>query len=80
MSYVYVLYNSEYDRLYIGSTRDLNQRIKAHQSGKVRSTKAYRPWKVIYTEKFDTYTEARKRENFLKSGAGRKWLKNNIKK
>jgi len=49
--------------------------MKAHNAGKVRSTKAYRPWKVVYAEQYDLYSEARKRELFLKSGAGRKWLK-----
>ena len=78
MAYVYVLYNKDYNRHYIGSTRDLDARIKAHRSGKVRSTKAYRPWDLVYQEKFDDYSEARKRELFLKSGVGRKWISENI--
>ena len=72
MAYVYVLYNQEVDRFYIGSTRDLEKRIKDHQAGKVRSTKAYRPWKTVHTEEFESYSDARKREYFLKSGVGRK--------
>ncbi|MFC1558667.1 hypothetical protein ACFL40_04860 [candidate division KSB1 bacterium] len=32
----------------------------------------------MYTEKFETYSDGRKREIFLKSGVGRKWLKENI--
>ena len=79
MAIVYILYGSTFDRYYIGSTRDLEKRFKAHKAGKVRSTKAYRPWEIFYTEEFGTYSEARKRENFLKTGAGRKWLKENIK-
>ena len=66
-------------RYYVGSTRDLEKRLKAHHNGKFRSTKTYRPWKLVYSEHFETYTEARKREVFLKTGAGRKWIKENIK-
>jgi len=78
MAFVYILHSTDYNRYYIGSTREIVNRLKAHNSGKVRSTKAYRPWELIYTEKFDIYSDARKREIFLKSGAGRKWLKDNI--
>jgi hypothetical protein len=38
------------------------------------------PWQVIYTEKFDNLGEARKREIFLKSGQGRKFLDEILKK
>ena len=80
MAFAYALYSPEHDRYYIGSTRDLEKRLKAHHNGKVRSTKTYRPWKLVYSEHFETYTEARKREIFLKTGAGRKWIKEDIKK
>ena len=78
MAYLYVLHSLKYNRYYIGSTREIVNRLKTHNSGKVRSTKAYRPWKLIYTEKFETYSDARKRETCLKSGVGRQWLKKNI--
>lgn len=63
---------------YTGSTHenDPNKRFQNHNSGKVKSTKSGRPWKLVYTEKFDNYTEARKRELFLKTGKGRELLKN----
>ena len=63
---------------YIGSTREIEKRIRSHRAGRVRSTKRRRPLRLIYTEKYESITEARKRENFLKSGQGRKWLKENI--
>ena len=78
MYYTYILRSLKDKRLYIGSTRDLEKRIKAHNSGKVRSTKSRRPFELIYYEEFDSYTEARVRENFLKSGAGRGWIRENI--
>ncbi|MFH1519980.1 MAG: GIY-YIG nuclease family protein [Candidatus Omnitrophota bacterium] len=78
MHWIYVLQSKKDNKFYIGSTGDLNQRIKCHDKGKVRSTKSRRPLKLIYSEEYDTVTQARQRENFLKTGQGRKWLKDNI--
>ncbi len=76
MPCIYVLFSDKSGKFYIGSSRSdtAYSRLKNHNSGKVRSTKSGRPWKLIYTEIFDTYTKARKREIFLKSGKGREWL------
>jgi putative endonuclease len=74
MHYVYVLRSETTGRLYKGSTSDLEARIKSHNQGKVRSTKAGRPWVLVYHEEYENKTEARKRELFLKSGPGRKFL------
>ena len=78
MYYVYVIESTTNGRRYTGSTENIDERLKNHNSGKVRSTKAYRPYKIVYTEEFGTRTEARKKENFLKSGVGRKFLDNLI--
>ena len=70
MHYLYVLINtSPKPRHYIGITDDLAKRLSIHNSGAVRSTKPYRPWKIGYTEEYSTRTEARKRELFLKRTA-----------
>lgn len=54
---------------------DIHKRLKMHNSGKVRSTKGYRPWEIVYSEEFETREQAREREKFLKSGYGRAFLK-----
>jgi len=51
------------------------KRLEAHNGGKVRSTKGFRPWKIVYTEKFRTREEALEREKFLKTGQGRDFVK-----
>ena len=76
--YVYVLQN-KHRKWYIGSTRDLRKRILQHNSGKNRSTKHGVPWKLIYTEISIKQQDARARERYLKSGMGRKYLKNRLK-
>ena len=71
----YVLMSGAGDYLYKGSCRDLAQRMSDHHAGRVQCTKGRRPLVLVYHEYCETYTEARKRENFLKSGQGRAWLK-----
>ena len=75
MCWVYVIKSLKDGKLYIGSTRfDVNKRLQIHNRGSVRWTKSHRPWKLVYKEKFPNYTQARKRELFLKTGVGRKEL------
>ncbi len=74
----YVLLNAAGDYLYKGSCRDLVKRLADHRAGRVAHTKNRRPLTLVYHEYHETYTEARQRENFLKSGQGRKWLKDYI--
>lgn len=80
MPCVYILYSKNKNKYYTGSSRsnDAGQRLIKHNNGQTRSTKAGRPWKIVYQEQMETYTEARKRELFLKSGQGRKWIKINV--
>jgi putative endonuclease len=75
MFYVYVLKSPNTDKLYKGQTDDLSKRLKQHNSGKVKFTKAYIPWEIIYFEELSTREEAVVREKFLKSGIGREFLK-----
>ena len=50
MYYVYVLHSAEYDRLYVGSSAKPDERLKSHNAGRVKSTKAFRPWARIHLE------------------------------
>jgi putative endonuclease len=72
---VYVLFSKSYKKFYTGNTIDLEKRLREHNSGKTKSIKAFRPWEVIYTEEYNSETEAIKRERYLKSGSGREYLK-----
>ena len=74
MYYVYILQDQK-KKLYKGSTMDLKKRVISHNSGKIRSTKNERPWKLIYYEAFISKRLARKEELFLKSGKGRERIR-----
>ncbi|HVO72808.1 MAG TPA: GIY-YIG nuclease family protein [Ignavibacteriaceae bacterium] len=64
---VYILKSLLINRFYIGHTEDLAERLKRHNGGRVRSTKAYKPWGVVYTEEYETKSEAYRREQEIKS-------------
>ena len=73
--FVYLLLSQKDNRTYLGSTDDLERRIKEHNSGKVTSTRYRRPLKLIYEEVYDTLDKARRQERYLKSRSGRRNLK-----
>lgn len=75
---VYVLYSYSSHRYYYGYTANLIQRIYWHNNGNKGFTTRYRPWVVIHVEFFQTKQEALVREQFLKSGNGRMWIKNHF--
>ena len=74
MFFVYVLYSEKYQRFYTGMTVDVLKRLKQHNLRQNKSTKAYIPWKLIYTKEFETRVEAREKEKYLKSGVGREFI------
>lgn len=77
--YVYILF-SVYDRkLYISFTNNLKKRLMEHANGKVDSTMARVPLKLIHYEYFIDEADAKAREKFLKSGYGRKQFKEILK-
>lgn len=75
MYYTYILKSVSVKRYYYGHSKNLKERLKRHNAGKVRSTKAFRPWKVHFFEVFPTKSEAYKREMFFKLAEGKKWLR-----
>ena len=70
MYFVYILCSEKVKRYYIGVSQDLVVRLKAHNAGGTRSTKPYRPWRVVYVEPYQSKKDAYKREYFLKSPKG----------
>ncbi len=78
--YTYVLLSSQDRKFYIGYTTDLKRRLTEHSKGLVTSTRFRRPFKLIHYEYFINETDAKARERFLKSGFGRKQLKESLKR
>ncbi|MCF7824984.1 MAG: GIY-YIG nuclease family protein [Candidatus Marinimicrobia bacterium] len=76
MYYVYVLQSCSSSYRYVGRTKDLESRLKQHNAGKTKSNRAYRPFQILYFESIPGYTEACRREKYLKSAGGRRFIKN----
>ncbi len=80
---VYVIMN-ENNKIYIGQTSDLENRLKRHNGllrnkAKSFTSKNKGEWKLVYKEDFSTRKEAMGREKQLKSCRGREFIKNKIK-
>jgi putative endonuclease len=72
---VYVLKSLRNDKRYVGYTsKTVEVRLKEHNSGSNKFTSQNGPFTLIYTEDYETKTDAIRREKFLKSGKGRKFL------
>lgn len=76
---VYVLSNKD-GKLYKGLTNNMQRRLYEHRSGKTKTTSRMRELQIVYTETFSDFGEARKREIYFKTAAGRRFLKTKISK
>ena len=73
--FVYVLVSLQNNDLYIGNTANIKSRLTLHNSGRVRSTKGYKPWKLLETREFASRGEAVRMERFLKDHQQKEILK-----
>ena len=74
---VYVLKDNS-GKLYKGVTNNLQRRLKEHRTGHTITTSKMGQLEIAYTEEFQTFTEARAREKYFKTAAGRRFLKTKI--
>jgi len=78
--YVYALLSERDKEFYIGYTRDLKRRIKEHNTKKNFSTKSRMPLFLIYAEACLNEKDAKRREDYLKTTQGRRFLKLRLRK
>lgn len=74
--YVYVLRSINFERNYTGFTSNIENRLKEHNSGKTKSTRPHKPWRILFYETFSEKQAALNREKYLKTGVGREFIKN----
>jgi putative endonuclease len=72
--YVYVLESLKDGQRYTGYTHNLKRRLEEHNQGKSFATKFRLPFKLIYFEGCLYSEDAKRRENYLKTSQGRKFL------
>ena len=69
-----MLFSETRKRAYVGCAQDVAKRHAEHNANRVRSTKGGAPWRVVHIEPVGSYGDARRRELYYKSGAGRRRL------
>ena len=79
MFYVYVLQSESDQGFYIGFSADLRRRLREHNVGDAPATAQRGPWRLIYYEAYLEEADALGRERYLKSGAGRRFLKSQLR-
>jgi putative endonuclease len=77
--YVYILRSERDSGFYIGFSTNLRARLRQHQDGERFATKSRGPWKLVYYEAYTEREDAEGREKFLKSGAGRRFLRTQLR-
>lgn len=78
--YVYVLQSLSNLQWYTGCTNNLRKRLDEHNSGKSSYTSHRGPYRLIYYEACLNEKDAYAREKYLKSGMGKRYLKNRMKR
>ena len=78
---MYTVYvnKDESNNFYKGMTNDLSRRMNEHRAGRTQTTRRMRNFEIVYTEEYGTFAEARTRELYLKSAAGRRFLKSKLR-
>ncbi len=79
MYYVYVLLSKSDKKFYTGATSNLKSRVQKHNNGLIPSTSKRRPLKLIYYEACISKEDAFRREKYLKTGMGKRYLRNRLK-
>jgi putative endonuclease len=71
---VYILESLKDGSYYVGSTNNLEDRLKRHNKGRVAYTKPKRPWKLVYSEEYPDRSSAAKREYEIKKHKSREFV------
>lgn len=77
--YTYILMSQKDGRFYTGVTDDLNRRLKQHNTGLVPSTLRRLPVEMVYFEACLSKDDAYRREKYLKTGMGKRFLGNRLR-
>ena len=80
MFYTYVLRSKKDNKFYTGCTENLRKRFKEHCDGQSLYTKGRGPFEIVYYEACLDESDARNREIYLKSGRGKAYLKQRLKR
>ena len=78
--YTYILQSKKDSQWYTGCSLDLQKRFQEHNENKVLATKNRGPFELVYYEACKNKTDAFMREKYLKTGMGKRYVKNRLKR
>ena len=78
MAFTYILFSARINTYYVGSTNNLVDRLKRHNTGRSTFTKRGIPWIVVYEKSYRTKREAYQAELYIKSQKSRKYIEDLI--
>jgi putative endonuclease len=76
--FVYVLKSEKDNNFYTGFSENLYKRIEEHDAGRVESTMYRGPFKLVYYEACLNKKDALKRERYLKTAWGKRYIKSRL--
>jgi putative endonuclease len=76
--FLYILQSEKNKKYYIGITKDIETRLNQHNRGVGESTRSNRPWSLVYTEEYNTWSQAARREKQIKNQKSRTYIENLI--
>jgi putative endonuclease len=77
--FIYILFSKALNKYYVGSTSNIDERLKKHLSNHKGYTSMAKDWEIVYTESFDDRTSALVREKQIKRWKSRKMIEHLIK-
>ncbi len=77
---MYVLRSLADHQFYVGLTRDLQTRLQAHNKGIVPSTGRRKPFELVYWEGYSNENDAARREKYLKTAWGKRYVKTRLRR
>ncbi len=80
MHYIYVLRSQRSGRWYTGYSADIRKRLRRHNERRSVATRNQVPYELLYYEACQNRVDAKHREIYLKSGMGKRYLKNRLKR
>ena len=72
--YTYILQSDKDGSYYIGSTQDLDARVKRHNQGRSKYTRSKRPWILVYSETYPKRAEALLWKRIIKNRKSRSYI------
>lgn len=78
MYHLYIIQNRK-NNYYVGTTKNISDRLKRHNENRSKSTKYKGPWELVYKENFLSRSEAMKREYYIKRQKSKRFLQKLIK-